>query len=77
MDLNRIRNMNDIELENYLKGLTRRNTSCCVKCGKINSNYTINVQNKHIFQQKKLCSLCEECYVDMLDNLGVCDIIWE
>lgn len=77
MDLEKIRNMNDEELESYLKGLTKRNNTTCVKCGKTNSNYTINIQNKKKIQQKKLCSLCNDCYVDLLDYLGVCDILWD
>lgn len=77
MDLNKIRNMNDMELENYLKSLSSKRTSDCVKCGKINANYTMNIQNKNKFQQKKLCNLCEACYGDLLDYLGTCDIIWD
>lgn len=77
MDLNKIRSMNDTELQAYLKSLADRKSSNCVKCGKANADYTINVRNNNKFQQKKLCSLCENCYNNMLDNLGVSDIIWE
>lgn len=76
MDLEKIRNMNDQELENYLKLLANKKT-ICIKCGKTNPNYTINVQNKKLIQQKKLCNLCDECYSELLDVLGVCDIIWD
>ena len=77
MDLNKIRNMNDKELELYLKTLSDRKNTNCIKCGKINATYTINVQNKKKAQQKKLCSLCDSCYSDLLDNLGINDIIWD
>lgn len=77
MDLNKIRNMNDIELENYLKSLTKRNHTNCVKCDKSGSNYTINIQNKRALQQKKLCNLCDECYTELLDYLGTTDILWD
>ena len=45
VDLNKIRNMNDEELENYLRSLSSKK-SACVKCGKTNPNYTMNIQNK-------------------------------
>ena len=77
MDLEKIRKMNDEELESYLKNLTKRNNTNCVKCGKVSANYTINIQNKKKIQQKKLCSLCNDCYTDLLDYLGVCDILWD
>lgn len=77
MDLNKIRAMSDSELEIYLKSLAGKRLNVCVKCGKDNGNYTINVQNKKKIQQKKLCNLCGECYSDLLDYLGTCDIIWD
>ena len=77
MDLDKIRKMDDTELENYLKNLTKRNSTNCVKCGKASSNYTMNIQNKKQIQQKKLCCLCEDCYTDLLDYLGTTDILWD
>lgn len=76
MDLQKIRNMNDTDLENYLKSLTNKRIMCA-KCSSKNPNYTINVQNKKKFQQKKLCNLCNDCYSDLLDYLGICDILWD
>ena len=76
MDLDKIRKMNDIELMNYLKTLSNKK-SVCAKCGEASPNYTINIQNKKKIQQKKLCSLCNNCYSDLLDYLGVCDILWD
>ena len=76
MDLKRIRNMSDDELERYLKSLADKKSNNCLKCEKPYSNYTMNIQNKKK-QQKKLCNLCENCYTDLLDYLGTCDIIWD
>ena len=76
MNLEKIRNMNDEELKKYLKSLSNKNNAC-TKCGKKEPNFTINIKNKELFQQKKLCHLCNDCYVDLLDYLGVCDIIWD
>lgn len=76
MDLNKIRNMNDEELKNFLKGLANKRNSFCIKCGK-NGSYTINIQNKRKMQQKKLCSLCSDCYTDLLSYLGTNDIMWD
>ena len=77
MDLKRIRNMSDDELERYLKSLADKKSNNCLKCEKPNSNYTMNIQNKKKQQQKKLCNLCENCYTDLLDYLGTVDIIWD
>ena len=76
MDLEKIRKMNDEELESYLRALSSKKNTC-IKCGKAMPNYTINIQNKKKIQQKKLCSVCNDCYVDLLDYLGVYDIIWD
>ena len=76
MDLEKIRKMSDEELESYLRALSNKK-STCIKCGKATPNYTINIQNKKKIQQKKLCSLCNDCYVDLLDYLGACDILWD
>lgn len=77
MDLEKIRKMNDEELSLYLKSLSSRNTNSCLKCGKAHPVYTINLQNKKKAQQKKLCSLCENCYDELLSYLGCADIIWD
>ena len=76
MDLEKIRNMNDEELKKYLKSLSNKE-NVCVKCDKKKPNYTINIKNKKIYQQKKLCSLCNDCYNDLINHLGICDIIWD
>lgn len=55
-------------------------TPPCVRCGSI-AGYadrrTINVgiYDRHIGQRvKKLCTLCEDCYIELLDYLGVPDV---
>lgn len=77
MDLDKIRKMNDEELEIYLKTLSDRLNSTCGKCGKGKGNYVINIKSKREKQQKKLCSICDNCYSDLLDYLGVSDILWD
>ena len=76
MDLNRIRNLNDEELTNYLKLLSNRNNSNCIVCSKTGT-YTVNIQNKKKAQQKKLCSLCSNCYKELLNYLKTEDILWD
>lgn len=76
-DLDKIRNMSDIELENYLKNLANKTSSNCLKCGRTNCNYTISVRNKERLQSKKLCSLCGSCYSKFLRELNISDIMWD
>ena len=82
MDLDKIRNMSDEELRCFMNNLSQRNNIFCSKCGnvvnsRIRKNINIGIYDKHIGQKtKKLCSLCNECYVDLLDYLSVPDIEW-
>lgn len=76
MDLEKIRKMNDEELESYLRAISNKKT-VCIKCGKEKPNYAVYIQNKKKNQQKKLCMLCDDCYGDLLEQLGVCDILWD
>ena len=76
MNLDNIRNMNDEDLKKYLKILTDRKKSNCSFCGK-KGIYTINIRNSEVYQQKKLCSMCESCYKKMLEYLKLEDIIWD
>ena len=77
MDLEKIRKMNDEELRGYLKIISERQNLNCIKCKEDDANYTINIKNRQKYQQKKLCNLCENCYNELLDYLGVCDILWD
>lgn len=82
MDLNKIREMSDIELRTFISTVTQRNNIFCAKCGGIISSkdkkiINVSIYDKHNGQKsKKLCILCNDCYVDMLDYLGVSDIQW-
>ena len=82
MNLDEIRNMNDNELRTFMTNLSQKNNIFCSKCGNIISSKerkTINVgiYDNHTGQKvKKLCSLCNDCYIDLLDYLCVSDIDW-
>jgi hypothetical protein len=80
MNLNDIRKMNDKELKTFLSNM--KNKNCCDKCGNV-----IDTKDKKIInigtydwsvgqKTRKLCSVCNECYINMLDYLGVSDIEW-
>lgn len=83
MDLNKIRNMSDNELRSFMNELSQRNNIFCSKCGNVVSpknrkNINISIYDRHAGQKaRKLCSLCNSCYTDLLDYLGVSDIEWE
>lgn len=83
MDLNKIRNMSDNELRSFMNELSQRNNIFCSKCGNVVSpknrkNINISIYDGHAGQKaRKLCSLCNSCYTDLLDYLGVSDIEWD
>ena len=83
MNLDQVRNMSDEQLRIFMNNLSQRNNLFCVKCGNIISNYdrkniNIGIYDKHSGQKvKKLCSICNNCYSDLLDYLGVSDVKWE
>lgn len=74
MDLSKIRKMSDTELTRYLNNVSQRNTQVCCKCGKP----TMKPDRIGIFtykgcENRKLCTLCRECYVNLLDYLEIAD----
>lgn len=74
MELNKIRNMNDVELTSFLNNISQRNTQVCCKC----SNVTFKENKIGIYTYKgcdneKLCTLCYDCYVNLLDYLEIAD----
>lgn len=84
MNLDEIRNMSDEDLRRFMNDISQRNNTFCSRCGNVVSvqekrNVNISVYDKNAYGQKarKLCSLCMNCYVDMLDYLGVSDIDWK
>ena len=83
MNLDKIRSMNDEKLRCFMNELSQRNNIFCSKCGNVVSSKERKVINVAIYDRKigqkarKLCSLCNECYIDLLDYLGISDISWE
>lgn len=83
MNLEEIRNMSDAELKSFMNNLSQRNNIFCSKCGNITShkdrkNINISIYNNVAGQKaRKLCSICNRCYSDLLDYLSVSDINWE
>lgn len=74
MDLNKIRNMNDAQLTRYINNVSQRNAQICCKCGQV----TLKPNRIGIFtykgcDNKKLCTLCRDCYVNLLDYLEIAD----
>lgn len=54
-------------------------TPPCVKCGDIvgyadRKTINVSVYGRKGQKSKKLCTLCNNCYYDLLDYLGVCDV---
>ena len=83
MNLEKIRNMSDEELRTFMNELSQRNNIFCSKCGDVVNSRERKVLNVAIYDRtigqraRKLCSLCNNCYVDLLDYLGIPDINWE
>lgn len=74
MELNKIRNMNDAELTRFLNNVSQRNAQFCCKCGDatIKEN-RIGIYTYKGVENKKLCTLCYDCYVNLLDYLEIAD----
>ena len=55
-------------------------TPPCVRCGAIvgyadRKTINVGIYDRHAGQRvKKLCTLCNNCYTDLLDYLGVADV---
>jgi hypothetical protein len=75
MDLQKIRNMNDAELERYLQNLAKRDCHKCSICGE-ESFKIVKIENKDYLQTKQLCGICDECYEKLLEFLHTTDINW-
>lgn len=53
----------------------------CVRCGAIvgyadRKTINVSIYGRKGQKSKKLCTLCNDCYVELLDYLGVCDVNW-
>jgi len=80
MNLERIRAMDDEELRRFLNRLSKSNV--CNKCGNLASVYdkktiSVGIYNLSGQKVKKLCTLCDDCYSDLLDYLAVPDVDFE
>lgn len=78
VDLEKVRNMNDEELNNYLTYLRKENKQACARCYAPISGYEIFVRHnkKGYLSTRKLCSICENCYNEMINFLNVEPINW-
>ncbi len=56
-------------------------TPPCVRCGVIvgyadRKTINVSIYGRHGQKAKKLCTLCNDCYIELLDYLGVPDVEW-
>lgn len=53
----------------------QRNINHCCKCGESTENNRIGLWKHEVNSgDKKICNLCEECYLKLLDYLEVIDV---
>lgn len=76
MNIDKIKNMTDEELETFLQRITFKKNNNCIKCGSIDTAKVIKIENKDLFQTKKLCNICDKCYKELLEYLNTPDIDW-
>lgn len=76
MDYNKIRNMNDEELAQFLRDISNRDTTKCSKCGSI-PKYVVKIENTETIQTKKLCAICDDCYKQLVIHLNAFEIVWK
>ena len=72
---NEIRKMSDKELNLFLVDIQRSNKRICNKCGGFILNKT-TVSVRRDYTAKTLCTLCENCYADVLEFIGINDVDW-
>lgn len=81
-----LRDKTDKEKLEWLEKLSHcpnARTPFCVKCGDIvgyadRKNINVGIYHQRYGQKvKKLCTLCNNCYSDLLDYLGVPDVDFE
>ena len=81
MKISDIRKLSDYELTRYIHDISQRSSIICSKCGEILSSkerkcLNITINDKGMQRTKKLCNLCNDCYVELLDYIGISDIDW-
>lgn len=77
MNFEEIKNMDKKEFEQFIFKVQSHNQKFCVRCGNFTlDRITISVNKSYEtnYSTRKLCNLCKECYIDMLDYLGISDI---
>ena len=75
MNLNDIRNLNDKDLNKFLNSISNNKGRVCCKCGKIIfKNERITLMKNIDISTKKLCCICSNCYINLLDYLGLSDV---
>ena len=76
MKISDLKQLEDKEFIKYISNMQRNKSMFCIRCGEVISPFqrrTISVSKDNI-KVKKLCTLCEGCYSDMLDHLGIADV---
>ena len=75
MNISDIRNMSDKELNHFLGMAQKNNHRICEKCGDfIIDKTTITVRKG--YTTRTLCTLCNNCYADLVEFLGIKDVDW-
>lgn len=76
MNLCELKKLEDREFIEYISRMQRTKSTFCLKCGNVvtrDNRRTISVSKDNI-KVKKLCTLCESCYSDMIDYLSIADV---
>lgn len=73
MNYDKIRQMSDKELKDFLSKIANRNTDTCSKCGK---TYDKIIKITNGKSTKMLCGICDKCYKELLEFLDTEDIVW-
>ena len=77
MNFEQIKNMDKKEFEKFIFQIQSTKKKFCVICGNFTIDkitISVNKSEKTNYSSKKLCNICEECYTDMLEYLGISDI---
>ena len=77
MNFDEIRSLNDEQLKKYLNHISNNRVLFCSKCEEPLSSCDRKVISVGVYDKKagqksrQLCSLCYNCYVDLLDFLAI------
>lgn len=77
MNFDEIRSLNDEQLKKYLNHISNNKVLFCSKCEEPLSSYDRKVISVGVYDKKsgqksrQLCSLCYNCFVDLLEFLAV------